>query len=143
MTAIFVLILRITMALAIYSFLGWAIWTIWRDLRYQTQIMASSQIPELVVTPVDGYDSDSQRFRKPEVVIGRDPTCSYPVPNETVSSRHARLFYRQNQWWIEDLNSTNGTFLNDERLTTLTVIVTSDEIRCGECSFRVEILPKN
>jgi pSer/pThr/pTyr-binding forkhead associated (FHA) protein len=143
MTAIFVLVFRILMALALYAFLTWAVLTLWRDLRYQTQLMASSQIPELVLTPVEGFDGDSQRFHIPEVVIGRDPGCSFPILNETVSSRHARLFYRQNQWWIEDLNSTNGTYLNDERLKTLTVIVTSDEIRCGECSFRVEILPKS
>lgn len=130
------------MALALYAFLTWAVITIWRELRNQTQLLAASHIPELIISPVDEFNSESVRFNKSEVIIGRDPACNYPVANETVSNRHARLFFRQNQWWIEDLNSTNGTFLNDERLTTMTVIVTGDEIRCGETNFRVEILPK-
>ena len=43
------------------------------------------------------------------------------------------------QWWLEDLKSTNGTFLNEEKLDTPTVIVTGDEIRCGQVPVRVQI----
>lgn len=142
MSGILVLILRFLMTAILYTFLGWAIYTLWRDLRYHTQTLAARHIPELLLTPLDFLEGETATFNKPEVIVGRDPTCAFPIPNETVSARHARLSYHQNQWWIEDLNSTNGTFLNDEHLTTVTVVVSGDEVRCGQSTFRIEILPK-
>ena len=48
-----------------------------------------------------------------------------------ISARHAHLTYHHNQWWLEDLASTNGTLLNDIRITTPTVITSGDELQCG------------
>ena len=141
MSGIIVLILRILMTAVLYGFLGWAFYTLWRDLRYQTHTLASRHVPELLLTPLDFLGSETTTFTKPEVIVGRDPTSNFAIPNETVSARHARFSYHQNQWWIEDLNSTNGTFLNEERVTTVTVIVSGDEVRCGQSNFRIEILP--
>ena len=130
------------MMAALYAFLAWAVYTLWRDLRLHAQSISLQQIPTLVLTPLDADEVDTVTFSKQEVFIGRDPGCTYPVRNETVSSRHARLSYRHNQWWIEDLNSKNGTYLNGERLSTEAVIVPGDEISCGQVSFRVDILSK-
>ena len=76
-------------------------------------------------------------------LLGRDPVCDFQIKNETVSARHARLSYHHKQWWIEDLNSTNGTFLNEEPLYTATVIVSGDEIRCGQVDILVSIGDKS
>ncbi len=140
MSGVVVLILRILMAIALYGFVFWAVYTIWKDLQVQSQTLASKKIPPLLIYPLDFLDRNPIRFEVPEVILGRDPACSFVVPDETVSARHTRFSYHQNQWWIEDLHSTNGTYLNEEPISTLTVIVSGDEVRCGQTAFRVEIV---
>jgi len=47
--------------------------------------------------------------------------------------------FHHGQWWLEDMNSTNGTQLNREKLGTAAVIITGDEFKCGNTSFSVRI----
>ena len=49
-------------------------------------------------------------------MIGRDTHCDLSVMDEALSAHHARITFHHGQWWLEDLNSTNGTFLNREKL---------------------------
>lgn len=130
MTGIVVLILRILLAASLYGFLGLALFTIWRDLRSQSQMISAPDIPTLAIKASEA--EPVQTFATSEVILGRSLNCDFPIPDETVSARHARLSYHHNQWWVEDLHSTNGTFLNDERVTVPTVIVSGDELRCGQ-----------
>jgi pSer/pThr/pTyr-binding forkhead associated (FHA) protein len=51
-----------------------------------------------------------------ENLIGRDPGLWLSLPLEGISRRHARVVPREAAWWIEDLGSTNGTFVNGERV---------------------------
>ena len=54
---------------------------------------------------------------KPEIIIGRSPTTDIQIDNLAVSKQHARLIKQEDQYALEDLNSTNGTFLNDEKIS--------------------------
>jgi len=139
MSGVIVLILRVLLAAALYGFIFWAVFTLWKELRAETQILAAKKVPVLLIQPLDFSQPEPSRFDLPEIILGRDPACTYVVSDETVSARHTRFAYRQNQWWIEDLGSTNGTFLNGDPITTLTVIVSGDEVRCGQEAFRIEI----
>ncbi|NMC79389.1 MAG: FHA domain-containing protein [Chloroflexi bacterium] len=141
MSGIFVLILRILMAISLYAFLGWAIYTIWQDLRLSSRVVSVRQIPVLRLVPEDS-ELSPREFTIPEVVIGRDPNCELSFPDETVSGHHARLSYHHNQWWVEDLQSTNGTFLNDEKVYTPTVIISGDDLRCGKIALGISIQSK-
>ncbi|MBA4399494.1 MAG: FHA domain-containing protein [Bellilinea sp.] len=142
MSGIVVLIIRILLAIALYAFLGWALYTIWRDLRVQTLILAAQKAPAITLTRIGMDEFEPASFQKSEIFIGREQTSTLPLLDETVSGRHARLAYRHNQWWVEDLKSTNGTFLNEEPVNTMTVLVSGDEIRVGQTVMRVEIAPK-
>ncbi len=51
-----------------------------------------------------------------ENLIGRDPGLWLSLPLEGISRRHARVVPRAGEWWLEDLDSTNGTFVNGERV---------------------------
>jgi pSer/pThr/pTyr-binding forkhead associated (FHA) protein len=142
MSGILILILRIGMAAVLYIFLGWALYILWRDLQERSESLASHQVPPIFVHLDNEAEEAAQRFTRPEVIIGRDPTCDLPLRDETVSVRHARFSYHHHQWWVEDLHSTNGTFINQERLTTPTVIVSSDELRFGQINLTVTMKEK-
>jgi pSer/pThr/pTyr-binding forkhead associated (FHA) protein len=59
--------------------------------------------------------------------------------DEVVSAQHARLTYHHGQWWLEDLSSTNGTFLNGSKLSTPAVVITDDEFKCGNTRFTLRV----
>lgn len=140
MSGIIVLSLRFILLACLYGFLAWALYTMWKDLRAQETQITAPKIPGLALTPIEGGPvTERQVFAQPEVMLGRSASSEFTVPDETVSSRHARLSYHHKQWWIEDLNSTNGTFLNDERVGVPTVIVPGDELRVGNVIFLIGI----
>ena len=55
-------------------------------------------------------------IEKPEITIGRSPNADIQIDNLAVSKLHAKLIKDNGQYVVEDLNSTNGTFLNDEKI---------------------------
>lgn len=139
MSAILVLILRLLLAVVLFAFLGYAIYTLWRDLKVTSQLVGTRKIPALIIARLEQDLAEGRSYQVPEVLLGRDPSSDYPIQDDTVSSRHAKLSYHHNQWWIEDLASTNGTFLNDERLSTPTVVISGDLLRCGKIDLVVTV----
>jgi len=127
------------MAALLYGFLGLAIYTLLRDLKQQGELLAARQPLPLTLTSMAKVNDVSQHYTKPVVILGREPDCDFPLEDQTVSSQHARLSYHQQQWWLEDLASTNGTFLNGEAVTTPVVITHGDELRLGHMGVRIEI----
>jgi pSer/pThr/pTyr-binding forkhead associated (FHA) protein len=135
-----VLALRLTLAVSLYAFLGLAFVSLWRDIKQQGALLASRKVPPISLTIARGELAlQTRNFTIPEVTIGRDPACEFPVDDEAISARHARLSFHHNQWWLEDLDSTNGTLLNQEKLAMPTVVMPDDEFKCGMTSFVISI----
>jgi pSer/pThr/pTyr-binding forkhead associated (FHA) protein len=132
MSGIVLLILRILMAASLYAFLGLALYLLWRDLQQQSRQFTSTQPPVLTLIRSNDEEPVPYRFTVPEFIIGRDPACDFVLEDSTVSAEHSRLSFRQGHWWVEDLRSTNGTYLNDEPISAPLVITNGDEIRCGQ-----------
>lgn len=132
------LILRFLIALALYAFLGWALWQLWRQLR-QSALQSAPSIPALTLILQNSQPEPPFRSEKPEVIIGRQPGCDLRLQQGAISARHARLSYHDGQWWVEDLQSKNGTFLNDVRLEAPLVIASGDVLRCGGQRLDVQI----
>ncbi len=143
MPGIIFLIVRIVLAVLLYAFLGWALWTIWREMREQGRLISAPIIPSLSISPLETGKAQALTLDQPELHIGRSSANEYPISDETVSVRHARLSYHHNQWWVEDLKSTNGTYLNDDRVSVPTVIVSGDELRCGQVRLNIMVDEKN
>jgi pSer/pThr/pTyr-binding forkhead associated (FHA) protein len=140
MSAAVVLTLRILLAVSLYAFLGWALLTIWRELRAQGTLLAARKIPGINLNMKIGEQPPLQRyFTQPEILLGRDTHCDIPLLDDTVSVRHARLAYHHGQWWLEDLGSTNGTRLNKEKVSIPTVVISGDEIECGKASITLHL----
>ncbi len=70
------------------------------------------------------------------ISLGRAPDNTVVISDPTVSSRHARLYLQGNQWYIQDLGSTNGTFVNNTRTTQYPVRI-GDQIRLGAIVIQV------
>lgn len=138
MSGIVLLGLRIFSAIALYSFLGWTLYLLWGLLRQDAQSLAARRITPLALL-INSPDQEERLFQvtRSDVAIGRDPDCECVLAHGTVSARHARLVYHHNQWWVDDLLSTNGTKLNDEPLQMPTVVVNGDTIKCGQISLTI------
>ena len=70
-------------------------------------------------------------------VIGRDPSCDRVLPHPEISRRHARLVRTPEGLTIEDLGSTNGTFVNGTRITRPTLLHPSDLVALGSTTYRI------
>lgn len=73
-----------------------------------------------------------------EVTVGRSPGCAVAIEDDSfVSSVHARVFKRNGELWLEDLGSTNGTWLNDERVDGLSRLQRGDRVKVGSTTLEV------
>jgi pSer/pThr/pTyr-binding forkhead associated (FHA) protein len=73
-----------------------------------------------------------------EVTVGRSPGCAVALDDDTfASSIHARVFQRNGEIWVEDLGSTNGTWLNQERLQGPQRLRRGDKVKVGSTILEV------
>lgn len=66
-----------------------------------------------------------------EMTIGRAPGCTVVIEDQFVSSVHTRVFQREDKWMVEDLGSTNGTYLNRRKVTGPAIVHKGDRIQVG------------
>ena len=72
------------------------------------------------------------------IMIGRSADCQLILDDDYVSTRHARVVTTPNGIYVEDLGSTNGTFVNGEGITAPTTITLVDSVRIGKTVMRLE-----
>jgi hypothetical protein len=73
-----------------------------------------------------------------EVTVGRAPGCGVPIDYDTYASNlHARVFRLDGELWVDDLGSTNGTWVNTERITERTRLEKGDLLQVGSTVFEV------
>jgi len=140
MSGVIVLALRLALAACLYAFLGWALFSLWRDLQTRSASLAGRKAPSLSLTlQRKGRETIRRAFQQTEIMVGRDPACDVLLDDDAISARHVQLSHHHGQWWVEDLGSTNGTRLNQSPLATPTVLTTGDQIECGHTALIVSI----
>lgn len=72
-----------------------------------------------------------------EAVLGRSPDCTFVLGDDYASGRHARLFRRGNDWFVEDLDSRNGTFVGGYRIDQPERVVIGSDIKVGRTTVRL------
>src|ERR1041384_4110878 len=84
--------------------------------------------------------SRPQRFpmRGSRAVIGRQRGCELRIPSSEVSRQHCMLRIKDGYVTVEDLDSVNGTFLNEDQITGVQVVRPGDQIRVGPVIFVAE-----
>ncbi|ALA66399.1 FHA domain-containing protein FhaB/FipA [Corynebacterium lactis] len=154
MEAIVFLLSRIGVLVVLWFF----IWMTLRTLRTETNGSATlrpvrqqssggapakrfqrSQTPrQLLVTagPLAGsrMNLDNQR----DITIGRSESSAFVLNDDFASSQHARLISRDGVWYLEDLDSRNGTFLNGQRVEQPERLTPGMEIRIGRTTLRLQ-----
>jgi serine phosphatase RsbU (regulator of sigma subunit) len=77
------------------------------------------------------------------IILGRNPDCQVPIPGTAVSRNHAQILQLQGQFYLEDLKSRNGTFINNEQITARALLKENDKIKICDfvCTFH-ETAPK-
>lgn len=141
MNAILTLILRVILLLLAYLFVGWIGLTIFKDLRTRTIVKTNFSTPEITIFGQDDWESISKSFQKPEIFIGRDPDSDISIPNETISIKHCKIFFHHKQWWANDLDSTNGSFINETPIDSPVIITNGDVLRLGNVTLSIKINP--
>ncbi|GAB4521738.1 MAG: hypothetical protein Fur0018_02550 [Anaerolineales bacterium] len=92
-----------------------------------------TQVPEFQFTMRTGpAPGKIFELNQPEISIGRDVSNDFIINDVEISRRHARLYLQGTQYIIEDLGSTNGTFINGQRLSGPHVLRSGDVVLLGE-----------
>ena len=148
------LVLKISFLVLLYLFIWRIVRTASRDLRLPQEsfILAPSAAAGVhasrpgpvtgrlvVVKSADLQDGEGFELNSAQLTIGRGNQNDIPIAtDEYASARHARFEPRQDGVWVQDLGSTNGTFLNGTGLDRPRRLAQGDVVRVGETDLRYE-----
>jgi hypothetical protein len=94
--------------------------------------------PRLEVIAAMGYDPGTLLDLSGGVTLGRADVADIRVEDQFASSSHARIYERGDAMYIEDMGSTNGTYLNGRELQSSERLNPSDLIRIGDTEYRYQ-----
>src|SRR5262249_23477267 len=93
----------------------------------------------LVVLTAGKWQGKEINIAVPEFLIGRDPQCQMRPSNPLISKKHCALITRGGQAFAHDYESTNGTFVNQERVKGELELHHGDHLRVGPLEFRITL----
>ena len=85
----------------------------------------------MLVTAGSNVGARAELDRAP-ILIGRGADAAIRLDDDYVSTRHARIAASGDQWFVEDLGSTNGTYVGTARITQPTTITMGTQVRIGK-----------
>jgi TolA-binding protein len=91
------------------------------------------------LVPIDGPQRGELYTLAPLSVIGTDPTCHVVLSDQFMSTKHAEIKAENGLWMLRDLGSTNGTYVNDQRISQRE-LVDNDFIRFGQSIVKFKSL---
>lgn len=147
-------LLKLGLLALLYLFFLRVIWAVWTELRTPAAQPAAAGSAAAGAPParppraaknqlaalrlVDPRELAGTRFGlEPEMTMGRAPGCTVVVEDDYVSQLHARVFQRDNGWYIEDLGSTNGTFHNGNPVAAPHQLQAGDRVQVGNWVLEV------
>jgi len=155
-------ILKFAFLAVLYLFVLWVVVSAARDMRGRRRTAAASgpvppdatglhsaselgqarggpRSPRLVVERAPGHESGMIYDLVGQVVMGRGEAADILLEDPFASSRHAVLYEQGNISVIEDLGSTNGTYLNEELLDSPRPLHAGDRVRIGDSEFEFRV----
>ena len=158
MSEIALLIIKVVFLALLWLFILSAVSVIRSDLFGKTVRASDQQQPQELETPAPPPKKAKRQRGQPRVftisqgnqaglsadlaggviMIGRSADCQLILDDDYVSTRHARVVGAPTGIYVEDLGSTNGTYVNGQRITAPTTITLSDTVRIGKTMLRLE-----
>ncbi len=92
-------------------------------------LLAQEEEVAMLILQRGGQGGQRWRLDKPEMLIGRSPECDIILPDRQVSRRHARVFRQGEEYFVEDLGSKNGTWVNGQPVHGAVRLQDGDEIQ--------------
>jgi hypothetical protein len=143
----FLLVLRVLFIFLLYFFLYQLIRVTTRELIALAGTMPEArgrreagQLPDrlVLIDPGDSLLYPGTVFAlQPFSLVGRLPECTVSLDEPFVSGEHAELTLRHGRWWVHDLGSTNGTFVNGSEVTVPTSVEVEDVVQFGRVKLRL------
>ena len=131
-------ILRLAFLALLYLFLGAVVRILLRDLRAAARDPQASPGRLMVVASTGEPSAGTILAADAVTTIGRDVNNAVVLDDPFVSGEHAVLTFRGRAWFVEDLDSTNGTFLNGEPVDGVAALGFGDELTLGGVRLRLE-----
>jgi hypothetical protein len=135
-------LLRLLSATLLLGFLAAIAWLIYQDLYRAASASGQDLIPQghlrVLASDIPTAARGTVFPLLPLTRIGRSEHNTIVLEDAFVSAEHALLARRETQWWLEDLNSRNGTLLNDLPLAEATVVSAGDIITIGSVQLKIE-----
>lgn len=137
--AVTIWVVRLLFLALLYLFLFGIARTLLRDLRAAAR-ESSVELGRLVVvaSPTGEPPSGSSLRLEAITTLGRDVNNAVVVDDQFVSAEHAILTFRGRTWYVEDLDSTNGTFVNGARVEGVAPLGYGDELQLGQVRLRLD-----
>lgn len=127
--------------LVVYYFIFIIVKMIYSDIRVMSRKKSGLPVYDAYIKPINqphdtGFSVKESYPLSGSDVIGRGEDCDIFIDDNFMSHEHARIFKEKDGYYIEDLNSTNGTFLNGTRLEEDAVeLLDGDRICIGQLEF--------
>jgi pSer/pThr/pTyr-binding forkhead associated (FHA) protein len=132
-------VVRLLFLALLYLFLFQIVRALVRDLRAATQ-SATAELGRLhVLASPAGDPPVGVAFSLDAITsLGRDVNNSIVIDDPFASTEHAVLTFRGRDWYVEDLGSTNGTYVNGNRVEGVAPLGYGDELQIGQVRLRLE-----
>jgi hypothetical protein len=142
MTALTLTLIRLAFLAVLWLFVIAAVGVVRTDLfgnaassvssRRQARSRNPRSAPQLLLVTAGALAGTSLGLTDQQITIGRANDATLVLNDDYASTRHARLFPQDGQWIVEDLGSTNGTYLDRQKVTQPTPVPVGVPIRIGK-----------
>ena len=135
-------LLKLGLLAGLYLFFGWVLWSAVAQLRHAPVATTPAATPPRFGSTATAERGQVTILEPPELkgavmsigdelTIGRAAACTLTLDDTYVSQLHASIVWRDRQYLAEDTGSTNGTYVNRERLVTPVVLRPGDRVQIG------------
>lgn len=142
------IVFGVAFIIVLYFIIYYALKIMYKDVkgggrRRQSSAKKNYGIEVLSVGENSNLEEGSILLLNGVITIGRKEGNTIKLTDQYASGNHAKIVVKNNEILIEDLNSTNGVFINDEKVNGYTKIRANDKIRIGSATFKVIRAEKN
>lgn len=140
------LVLRILLVAVLYLVILRVVAVARREMKLVERAPASVTRGKEVVGHLVVIDSGSTTLRpgarldvEPITTIGRSPTNTIVLESTFVSTEHTRILFRDRSLWVEDMNSRNGTLVDQNRITGPVAVTPGTILQVGDVRFKFAV----